>query len=46
MDFEIIKYQYSYGICKSTNLKTFEENHKRAIELLKKGETMSFSNSY
>lgn len=34
-DTEIIKYHYSYGICKGTNLETFEDNHKKAKELLK-----------
>jgi hypothetical protein len=42
IDFEIIKYQYSYGICKFTNLEDFEENHKKAKEKLKKGEKMKF----
>tara|TARA_R110001606_G_C15230834_1_gene635077 strand:- start:48 stop:929 length:882 start_codon:yes stop_codon:yes gene_type:complete len=42
IDFEIIKYQYSYGICKFTNLEEFEENHKKAKEKLKRGEKMKF----
>lgn len=42
IDFEIIKYQYSYGICKFTNLEDFEENHKKAKEKLKKSEKMIF----
>jgi len=37
IDIKIIKYHYSYGICKGTNLKTFEDQHKRAKESLKKG---------
>jgi hypothetical protein len=32
---EIIKYHYSYGICKGTNLETFENQHKKAKALLK-----------
>lgn len=35
-DLELLKYHYSYGICKGTNLETFEEQHKRAKETLKK----------
>ena len=38
-DFEILKYHYSYGICKGTNLETFEKNHKDCKESLKKGNT-------
>lgn len=37
IDLELIKYHYSYGICKGTDLVTFQEQHKRAkkqIELL------------
>ena len=41
-DLEIIKYQYSYGICKFTNLKDFEENHTKAKKRLSKGEKMIF----
>ncbi|WP_299065284.1 hypothetical protein [uncultured Polaribacter sp.] len=41
-DFEIIKYQYSYGICKFTNLEDFEENHKIAKERISRGEKMIF----
>tara|TARA_R110002049_G_scaffold82223_12_gene209337 strand:- start:2689 stop:3564 length:876 start_codon:yes stop_codon:yes gene_type:complete len=41
-DFEIIRYQYSYGICKFTNLEDFEENHKIAKERISKGEKMIF----
>lgn len=36
-DLEIVKYHYSYGICKGTNIDTFEKNHKDAKESLKKG---------
>lgn len=36
-DLEILKYHYSYGICKGTNIETFEKNHKDAKEALKKG---------
>ena len=38
-DLEILKYHYSYGICKGSNLETFEKNHKDAKEALKKGNT-------
>lgn len=34
-DLAILKYHYSYGICKGTDLETFEENHKNAQKLLK-----------
>jgi hypothetical protein len=34
-DLEILKYHYSYGICKGTDLITFEKNHKDAEEKLK-----------
>lgn len=30
-DLEILKYHYSYGICKGTELADFEEQHKKAI---------------
>ncbi|MEE9408289.1 MAG: hypothetical protein V3V28_09460 [Polaribacter sp.] len=46
LDFEIIKYHYSYGICKYTSLQTFEENHKKAKEILKKGGKMNFTHTY
>ena len=42
IDIEIIKYHYSYGICKWTDLSTFEENHKRAKEALEKGNRLTF----
>ena len=35
-DLEILKYHYSYGICKGTNLKEFEKQHYRAIKSLSK----------
>lgn len=35
LDIELIKYHYSYGICKGTSLETFEEQHKRAQEIFK-----------
>jgi hypothetical protein len=34
-DLELLKYHYSYGICKGTDLETFEKNHKRAQEIMK-----------
>lgn len=36
LDLEILKYHYSYGICKGTDLFTFEEQHAKAKETLKK----------
>ncbi|MDG2431311.1 hypothetical protein [Flavobacterium sp.] len=38
-DLEILKYHYSYGICKGTNLETFEKNHAEAKAALKKDNT-------
>lgn len=38
-DLEILKYHYSYGICKGSNIETFEKNHKDAKEALKKENT-------
>ena len=35
-DLELLKYHYSYGICKGTDLETFENNHKNAQEELQK----------
>lgn len=46
-DLELIKYHYSYGICKGTNLKTFEEQHKKAKELLlEKNQKIQFFHRY
>jgi hypothetical protein len=45
LDFEIIKYHYSYGICKFTDLETFEENHTHAKEAIKNGGKMFFTHS-
>ncbi|MCB0435361.1 MAG: hypothetical protein KDD08_04785 [Mangrovimonas sp.] len=36
LDIELLRYHYSYGICKGTTLETFEENHRHAKEVLKK----------
>lgn len=36
LDWELLKYHYSYGICKGTKRQTFEEQHKSAKENLKK----------
>ncbi|APG64922.1 hypothetical protein LPB136_05915 [Tenacibaculum todarodis] len=33
---DILKYHYSFGISKGTDLETFEKNHKKAIETYKK----------
>ena len=35
-DIEILKYHYSFGICKGTDLEKFEEQHKEAIDYYKK----------
>lgn len=35
-DLELLKYHYSYGICKGTRKKTFETQHKQSKEVLKK----------
>ncbi|MCX7549798.1 hypothetical protein OS191_02955 [Xanthomarina sp. F2636L] len=44
LDLELIKYHYSYGICKGTNLKTFQEQHQKAKETLEEtgNKTMFF----
>lgn len=42
-DLAILKYHYSYGICKGTDLKTFEENHRSAQELLRKNPHYKFA---
>ena len=34
-DLELLRYHYSYGICKGTDLETFEENHRSAQAHLK-----------
>lgn len=36
LDLELLKYHYSYGICKGTTLEEFEENHRKAKETLEK----------
>lgn len=41
-DLDLLKYHYSYGICKGTSLKVFEESHKKAKEVFKKGHRISF----
>lgn len=43
MDFKLLKYHYSYGICKRTDLETFEKNHKNAHEtFIKTGKPLHF----
>lgn len=43
LDLELLKYHYSYGICKGTDLKTFENQHKKAKETMKQPHSrMSF----
>ncbi|WP_412561016.1 hypothetical protein [Winogradskyella sp. MIT101101] len=37
IDLEILRYHYSYGICKGTSLKTFEAQHRQCKENLRKG---------
>jgi hypothetical protein len=41
-DLEILKYHYSYGICKGTDLIVFEKNHKDAKETLKGNSKIEF----
>lgn len=36
VDLELLKYHYSYGICKGVSFKIFEETHQRAQEIFKK----------
>lgn len=38
LDIELLKYHYSYGICKGTRLKAFEEQHRACKERLKNGD--------
>ncbi|WP_143185600.1 hypothetical protein [Winogradskyella jejuensis] len=35
LDWEILKYHYSYGICKGTKISQFEEQHKRGKKSMK-----------
>ncbi|MCD2259073.1 DUF2927 domain-containing protein [Psychroserpens luteolus] len=35
LDIELLKYHYSYGICKGTDLHTFLDQHKKAKEMLR-----------
>lgn len=47
LDKEIIKYHYSYGICKGTSIEVFENQHKNAKKLLKETNiSMRFFHSY
>lgn len=41
-DMELLKYHYSYGICKGTTKKSFEEQHKIHKENLDKGKSNTF----
>jgi len=46
-DLEILKYHYSYGICKGMDLNSFEESHLKAQEIFKKtGNHLHFVNKY
>ena len=46
-DLEILKYHYSYGICKGADLKTFQEQHFKAKQVLKEtGRPMYFIQTY
>ncbi len=47
LDIEIIKYHYSYGICKGTNLETFENQHEKFKQALKNKKVLnSFYHEY
>jgi len=47
LDIKLLKYHYSYGICKGTNLSTFENQHKKAKENMKKKHSkISFFHKY
>jgi hypothetical protein len=47
LDLKILKYHYSYGICKGTDIETFESQHKTAKETLKQhNHRMSFYHQY
>ncbi|OZV68592.1 hypothetical protein [Winogradskyella aurantia] len=35
LDWELLKYHYSYGICKGTSLNTFEEQHRTAQQAIR-----------
>ena len=39
LDIELLKYQYSYGICKGTTRESFEKQHKAAKKILKEHHT-------
>lgn len=41
LDIELLKYHYSYGICKGTNLETFLKQHEQAKKVLKKNNTLA-----
>jgi hypothetical protein len=41
LDLALLKYHYSYGICKGIDLETFEEQHRNGKESLKKGHIMN-----
>lgn len=41
LDLEILKYHYSYGICKGTTRNTFNEQHRQCKETLKTTNTLS-----
>jgi hypothetical protein len=36
LDWELLKYHYSYGICKGTTRNVFEEQHRQSKEMIKK----------
>ncbi len=47
LDIELLKYHYSYGICKGTSLETFEGQHQKAKEIFEKtGHQMRFFHPY
>lgn len=41
-DLEILKYHYSYGICKGTDLETFEDQYEKGKASLKNGRKLYF----
>ncbi|WP_178985521.1 hypothetical protein [Winogradskyella helgolandensis] len=41
LDLEILKYHYSYGICKGTTRNTFREQHRQCKEALNKSNALS-----
>ncbi|MGY0392580.1 hypothetical protein ACW5R3_08510 [Bizionia sp. KMM 8389] len=40
LDIALLQYHYSYGICKGTDLESFEEQHEKAKSILKEHNTL------